>query len=612
MAMLRKAITLLIVVSLIVAPTGCVTTTTPAPPLPANKAEALQKEYQKAEAVEQGTFVDVRHRKAEQLGPKDQLDQWLRVASMAIDAGEPERAKEILTRVTDKMNALLANKEFWLSQEEIENVVGGEEIEGYFWGDPYERMFAYLYLGILEFQAGEYDLARKSFRTVNLMDSTSTDEAFKGDCYLAYLLEGIAARYANDPGADEAFTYAEDAFAFRQHVSLLIQTLYWAVPEMHLESLPEAEQLLALAKLDLIIPIVSAQIPVSLVAIKDPVGALSNAFANARQQVQEAGSGGEKDDPAVQLLKLKKGKAATSKKGTTQASAKPASRGQGTRDAALQLMTDFEEAALVVLTEHKLQQAERARAEFARVVSSCKDLRTNTFFLHQIGQGPAKVRAGKYGNARLFYSYPHCAHHGLMTVWRAGVEDSLVQASLLTPAESIDYQARTRGGREMDQILEGKVMYRDAALAASNILAGVATGALIAASSAAATMVTTTTVTYTVSATGEVVATTTTTTAPGGMAAATPFLVAAAVAFTAYEIFKLTSNAIHPEADFRAWHELPSQIMFACSALEPGDYRFSVESFDRLARPVPEESVNVRFNVVSDKPTLVLTGQPWR
>ncbi len=71
-----------------------------------------------------------------------------------------------------------------------------------FIGEPYERVMAYYYRGILYWMDGEPDNARACFRTGQLEDSSSEGEQYNGDYVLLDYLDGLASTKLGDDGSD--------------------------------------------------------------------------------------------------------------------------------------------------------------------------------------------------------------------------------------------------------------------------------------------------------------------------------------------------------------------------------------------------------------------------
>src|SRR5262249_33603495 len=83
-----------------------------------------------------------------------------------------------------------------------------EEAKKTFVGEPYERVMAYYYRGILYWMDGEPDNARACFRSGQLEDSSSEGEQYNADYVLLDYLDGLASAKLGGDGSD-AFKRAQ-------------------------------------------------------------------------------------------------------------------------------------------------------------------------------------------------------------------------------------------------------------------------------------------------------------------------------------------------------------------------------------------------------------------
>jgi len=91
-----------------------------------------------------------------------------------------------------------------------------EEAKKTFLGEPYERVMAYFYRGILYWMDGEPDNARASFRNAQIQDSDTETKEYSNDWVLMDYLDGyVTAKYFGGDGAD-AFKRADDSFKLGQ------------------------------------------------------------------------------------------------------------------------------------------------------------------------------------------------------------------------------------------------------------------------------------------------------------------------------------------------------------------------------------------------------------
>jgi hypothetical protein len=87
-----------------------------------------------------------------------------------------------------------------------------QEAKKTFLGEPYERVMAYFYRGILYWMDGEPDNARASFRNGQIQDSDTENQEFSNDWVLMDYLDGfVTAKYFGGDGSD-AFKRADASF----------------------------------------------------------------------------------------------------------------------------------------------------------------------------------------------------------------------------------------------------------------------------------------------------------------------------------------------------------------------------------------------------------------
>jgi tetratricopeptide (TPR) repeat protein len=153
----------------------------------------------------------------------------------------------------------------------------------------------------------------------------------------------------------------------------------------------------------------------------------------------------------------------------------------------------------------------------------------NVLIVVEAGEGPIKYRTGKYGEVMRYREVP-----SPVTKVEVLQNDKVLTAS--AAAESLFFQATTRGKRQVDSILAGKAQFKEGTGIAA---AGLGAGALIAAQNERS-----------------------------GIAAG----VLAGLALVSAGL----SAATTPQADIRAWDNLPHSIYFLCLSLPPGESALSV------------------------------------
>ena len=138
-------------------------------------------------------------------GPKRDRVLWeYRVAAAAMRRGDYPKAKEMLDDALLTLGGIYgkdpaAKKARSYFQEENQKT---------FIGEPYERVMAYFYRGVLYWMDGEPDNARACFRSGELEDSSSEGEQYTADYVLLDYLDGLASTKLGNDGSD-AFASAE-------------------------------------------------------------------------------------------------------------------------------------------------------------------------------------------------------------------------------------------------------------------------------------------------------------------------------------------------------------------------------------------------------------------
>ncbi len=132
-------------------------------------------------------------------GPARDRVLWeYRTAAAAMRRGNYQESKQMLD------DALLTLGGIYGKDPNAQKARGyfHRENQKTFIGEPYERVMAYYYRGILYWMDGEPDNARACFRTGQLEDSSSEGEKYNGDYVLLDYLDGLATTKLGDDGSD--------------------------------------------------------------------------------------------------------------------------------------------------------------------------------------------------------------------------------------------------------------------------------------------------------------------------------------------------------------------------------------------------------------------------
>src|SRR6266581_1729515 len=132
-------------------------------------------------------------------GPKRDRALWeYRTAACAMRRGQFADAKQLLD------DALVTLGGIYGPDKDAKRARGyfSPEARKTFIGEPYERVMAYYYRGILYWIDGEPDNARACFRSAQIMDSDTENKSYSSDYVLLDYLDGLATAKLGGDGAD--------------------------------------------------------------------------------------------------------------------------------------------------------------------------------------------------------------------------------------------------------------------------------------------------------------------------------------------------------------------------------------------------------------------------
>jgi len=138
-------------------------------------------------------------------GPKRDRVLWeYRTAAAAMRRGQFNDAKQLLD------DALLTLGGIYGPDKEARKARGyfSSEAKKTFIGEPYERVMAYFYRGILYWIDGELDNARACFRSGEIMDGDAENKSYSSDYVLLDYLDGFTTAKLGGDGS-EAFKRAQ-------------------------------------------------------------------------------------------------------------------------------------------------------------------------------------------------------------------------------------------------------------------------------------------------------------------------------------------------------------------------------------------------------------------
>lgn len=198
---------------------------------------------------------------------------------------------------------------------------------------------------------------------------------------------------------------------------------------------------------------------------------------------------------------------------------------------------------------------QRAQAAAKEVKLPPYNPKANTLVFIEFGPGPTKFATGEY-REQLRFLVPH-----------SPVQSAEIKVAGLTvpvaPVDDVGFQATTRGGRVMDHILGNKAVFKSATDTAGNValLGGLGTAALSRDRTAQGV----------------------------GLGIALAGLLSKGI-----------SAATTPEADTRAWDNLPRYLSFASLPLPPGKHTMTVEFKNAAGQVVSNLTKTITFETRGD------------
>ncbi len=347
----------------------------------------------------------------------DRALENLRLASMAASVAEWELAERALLSATSQMTNFQADGEY--------AALMFSESDKEWKGEPYEKMAAFVELGMLLWRRGEEGNALAAFKQALLADTGTAQERFLSDFIPGWILQAMIYEEVGEPtNARQAMDRGIDSVWSRSTVNVLSDVL-WETP---IEGLGEDEANEAKGVLASGIGAgVSAHPRDPKEAVRVAVDHASNLLLS-QQQLKKADRMGlfepwsKKDFERV---------------GTVMPAVADAWREQ-----------------TFALPEEVTLQGQG----FARSMATLMADPPNLVVLVEWGPGPMKTRTGEYGHL-LTIVQPDDVTPPMST-------DLLVDGGIADVAwmDSLTYQATTRGGRRVDAYLRGKAVYKDVSL----------------------------------------------------------------------------------------------------------------------------------------------------
>ena len=147
-----------------------------------------------------------------QKGPaRDRVLWQYRMALAYLRRGQYPQAAAILDQALARINAIYGPDK---DAKKARNLFHEESKKGFI-GEPYERVMAYYYRGILYWHAGESDNARACFRNAQIIDADTETKTYAADYVLADYLDGFITDALGGDGADAIKRANENAKMWR-------------------------------------------------------------------------------------------------------------------------------------------------------------------------------------------------------------------------------------------------------------------------------------------------------------------------------------------------------------------------------------------------------------
>ncbi len=354
-------------------------------------------------------------------GSRRALDN-LDLASMSFAQGDAAAAEAALRVAVSIMTDFQADGEFAAT-------LGAEQRKDWK-GEPYEKMAAYLTLGLLLHAEGDRGNALAMYKSAILADTGTREERYRSDFVPAWVVQALAYQAEREPdNAAQALGRGVDAVCGRSTLRALSERLEGRGGAA--EGADQARVLLYSA------------LPAGVsAAARDPAQAAKATLSVASTLLLDQPTV-DKDErlPGLQAFRAR----------------------------------DFEAAgeALPAVAEAWMKRvaelpagADPTCAAFAAEAEALLQDEPNVVILVERGYGPAKRRSGDYGE--------------VLVIEPGGEPGGPLQVRLdgapLRPLylDSLSFQATTRGGRAVDRFLKGKAVFKDTALITGYMLASIA------------------------------------------------------------------------------------------------------------------------------------------
>ena len=287
-------------------------------------------------------------------------------------------------------------------------------------GEPYEKMMAFLYLGLLRYQEGDYSNALAMTKSAILADTGTDSSQYRADFVPAFVLQSLAFQGLHeDNNAERSMEQAIDALWNRALNEQLSKQLNLVQSPQQSQQDVDAAKILLLAGL----PAGLGQHP------RDPEQAIRGALSWASDARRVALKSSKKNWPEG-LAGLSKGDL---RKAFDQ----------------LEPITVLWKSRLDEIDQNVLAGVEKDESFYRGLLDE-----PSLLLWVESGWGPQKIAEGRYGE--MLRIIPRELGH---------MPEVSLDGQDLAPhfIDSVTFQAQTRGGRPVDGFLKGKAVFKDSA-----------------------------------------------------------------------------------------------------------------------------------------------------
>ncbi len=432
------------------------------------------------------------------------------------------------------------------SSEKAKSLWYGED-EKRFIGEPYERSMAYFYRGLLYLKDKDYENARASFKGGLLQDARSEDNQHQSDFKTLLLLEALSSRLNND---EELYNESlnELSNVSSSNSNLLDEFNTYKIYSINSEKLDIREKA---NDGSIVVGSYSRNEFIKVLKVDDEWAQTDKGWISSYFIEEKIMNRSKKLYSIIpEKLDIRKDPSKEAEVLDTYLKGELININAEKED---WIQTKKGWIATGFLKEESIETfstTKPLKKEHKSIIDIVKD--SNFFLLIDTGFTPQKYSAGKYESELKF------RENGYLKKPNIQVKNLDPKLILL---DDIYFQASTRGGREIDKIIEGKATFKSETMETAEEAKNTAKGSFLAAGSM-----------LSLPSTGD-------STADGVVAVVgLTFAAIGLVATTVGGISEQIANAVVSKADTRYWENLPGGIYLYMDKLKPGKYEINLES----------------------------------